>query len=73
MAGTEILAWIYEWKPFENNNPWEVSVSLKDPRVGYPIRMYRNVRPLALAVDPNLCEDEGCDHFGTKHVCISTS
>lgn len=27
--------------------------------------------PLAAAKQPNLCRDEGCDHAGTDHVCLS--
>lgn len=39
------IAWVFEWKPKTNNNPWQTDVSLRDPRIN-PVRDIRNVRPL---------------------------
>ena len=56
-SGVNVVAWIYEWKPFTNNNPWQTDVSLNDPRVS-AVRDIRNLRALVEAPVPAASEDD---------------
>lgn len=50
------VAWLYEWKPRSNNNPWQTDISFKDPRVN-PVRELRNVCPLYTTPPADLREE----------------
>lgn len=56
-AGGVPMAWIFEWKPSTNNNPWQTAVSLAKPSPrGH--RDYRNVRPLYAHPTPSPIVDD---------------